>query len=208
MHVVPFLETGEKFGVLLLNMQLEYYDNTPDKQRIKYQAMPTTWFERLPSAEEVMVSCQNSRMGWKRSSTNISAGVPGKEGSVYRSYIWHEAPDFPEVLKEMMEYHEAECISTFVGMHPEETGSLNWHVDDYHVWAFNIEGTTEWEWFDLASRGTFKSQVIEPGFILTMPLGISHRVKVLSDYRTSISIITRYGQNGQRKPIDRRKGKQ
>jgi len=155
------------------------------KVEVKYQQMPETWFERLPTPEEIWTGISKSETSvWKSSTRN---------GFMQRNHgPWCLSTNFPEIFVEMMKRVLGEDMSFFVGQNENCSGSLSWHVDGYHVWAFNIEGETEWEWFDII-EGKLKKQNITPGNILTMPMGVTHRVKVLSDTRTSASIVTRYG---------------
>ena len=170
--------------------------------------MPGEWLNKLPTAEEIWIgghkdNCTNLHDGWQMSFGSNDAEFAEDRFDkrvLFRHYRWHRDPNFPEIFADMMKHLHGEDISMFVGDQEETRGSLGWHVDNYHVWAFNIEGETEWEWFDLYD-GKFKSHVVKPGYILTMPLGISHRVKVLSGYRTSISIISRYGATSESFPF-------
>ena len=172
-------------------MNLKNYNPVSRNWRVLLQEMPEEWVNSLPTAEEIWVGGNAGEMSWKMSKENGNF--------MFRHYRWHKSDNFPEIFSGMMKHLQAEDISMFAGDNDTTVGSLGWHVDDYHVWAFNIEGETEWEYFDLTS-GTFKSETVKPGYILTMPLGISHRVKVLSEYRTSVSMITRYGASRPRTP--------
>jgi hypothetical protein len=147
--------------------------------------MPSVWYDNLPSADDIWIGGSKSQGGWQMSNLE-------DDRQVMRHFHWNFSDNFDSCLKEMFEYHDAESISMFVGHCSDQNATLGWHYDDYHVWAFNIEGVTEWEWFQ-THTGKFESVVLEPGYILTMPLGMTHRVKMISEERTSISLITRYG---------------
>ena len=91
-----------------------------------------------------------------------------------------------------MEHLDAEDISMFSGQCAGNDGTLGWHIDEYHVWALNIEGITTWSWFDL-KEGRVMSEDVSPGYMMIMPMGFSHKVNMVSEDRTSVSFITRYG---------------
>lgn len=170
----------------------EGYARRPNTKRVLHQVMPTDWFERLPSSDEIWTGGHESIVrdyAWHCSNGLNSSGEPS---SLMRNYQWHKEKNFPRILAEMMEYHDCTDISMFCGQAEGNDGSLGWHFDDYYVWAFNTDGVTRWEWFD-PSKGAIESQVLEPGYIITMPLGITHRVVILSEERTSVSLITRFG---------------
>jgi len=180
--------------------RLKDYLHRPAQRSVFHQEIPEEWLGRLPSAEDIWVGGhQADRKGW------VSERKMQEDGSgngVMRHFRWHLSSNFPPVLQEMMDHHDCEDISMFIGHCDGYNGTLGWHFDDYHVWAFNIEGVTEWQWFCCRS-GKIEKRVLEPGYILTMPLGVTHRVKMLSEHRTSISIITRYGVPPMQTPKDK-----
>jgi hypothetical protein len=178
--------------VTLKHQGLEEYRRRPNYQRVLLQLMPTDWFERLPSSDKIWTGGHESlvrEVGWQLAKVTNSGG---EDTSLMRNYQWHREKNFPPVLAEMMKHHDCTDISMFCGQSEGNDGSLGWHFDDYYVWAFNIEGLTKWEWFD-PKTGEIKSLKLEPGYILTMPMGITHRVIILSEERTSVSLITRFG---------------
>ncbi len=148
--------------------------------------MPTCWLDNLPTTEEIWVGSQNGP-GWM-----FSAGGGAEGVTLMRSFQWHKYDNFPRILADIMKHLDAEDISVFSGQCAGNNGTLGWHIDEYHVWAINIEGTTTWSWFDLG-EGKVKTHEMSPGSMMLMPMGISHKVDLVSDDRTSISFITRYG---------------
>ena len=116
------------------------------------------------------------------------------EGSfVHRSVNWvgnvaEGQQEFCPAFKLIFEACQAHSVSTFIGQ-GEAAASLDWHVDSYHVWAFNMIGTTTWEWFD-PRYGGLKSATLEPmKHVITMPSGVTHRVKLHGSERLSLSFI-------------------
>lgn len=163
-------------------MSKDYDPSVDRKWSVKYQEMPEKWFLHLPDSEYIMTQAK----GWRAEAD--------KDGSILmRHFEWHtkDPETFPEVLQNMMKCHECTGISLFMGTHEKCNNSLGWHVDDYNVWGFNITGVTKWTWWSIAhpEKGVLKEQIVEPGHIITMPRGVSHKVDVLSEERTSISII-------------------
>lgn len=170
-------------------MSSSYYARPNGNWRTSYQKMPEKWFKRLPEVEDLMAGAPGKWHTEKKGPTNPN--------TVYRHYDWNgKSPEtFPKVLQEMIEYHNCMSISMFVGLHEGANSSLGWHVDSYEVWAFNIMGTTKWTWFEIDNgagmQGQIREQIVEPGHMFFMPKGISHMVDVLSEERTSISIIAK-----------------
>jgi len=196
MHAVHSAATGKRFGEQR-KLELKDYRYRSTARQVLHQEMPDVWRDNLPSPEEIWIGGRTAQGGWQFN-TNVS-----ENNTVLRNYRWHREENFPEILRDMMDYHDCEDISMFIGQCDGCNKTLGWHFDDYHVWAFNIEGVTEWQWFDCRS-GEIQKQVLEPGYIITMPLGVTHRVEMISEYRTSISIITRYGVEHMRIPEERK----
>lgn len=186
-------------------MELSAYKRRPAKRAVFHQEMPTTWAERLPSAEEVWIGGHKVDDGLKGWILSPMMEKDGTGNGVLRHYRWNLSSNFSPILQEIMDYHDCDDISMFIGHCEGQNSTLGWHFDDYYVWAFNIEGVTEWQWFCCQS-GEIKKQVLEPGYILTMPLGVTHRVEMLSEHRTSISIITRFGVPTMRVPKENENG--
>ena len=168
-------------------MEPKYYDKPNRQWGTSYQTMPKKWFDALPDTDYIMSEAPGKWHAEKKSSVDSN--------TIYRHYGWcdKDKKAFPKVFKEMMEYHKCINISMFIGLHEGANSSLGWHVDNYEVWAFNILGATKWTWFEISGaeghRGEIREQIVEPGHIFFMPKGVSHKVDVLSDERTSISII-------------------
>ena len=180
-------------------MELKDYLRRPPARQALHQEMPDVWRDRLPTAEEIWVGGQrDGRNGWVCESTAKDKHT-GEPNSLMRHFRWHLSDNFPPVLREMMDHHDCEDISMFIGHCAGANNTLSWHFDDYYVWAFNIEGVTEWDWFR-CQTGEVETFRLEPGYIITMPLGVSHRVRMISEHRTSISIITRFGATTPRVP--------
>jgi|SaaInlStandDraft_1057018.scaffolds.fasta_scaffold131466_2 hypothetical protein len=114
------------------------------------------------------------------------------EKFIHRNCIAMDYPEhLPEFLKKMEQFvNEPDTIiSVFVSDNSDTQSALGWHVDPYEVFAFNIEGETVWEYFDIP-EGKLKSiQLGAMDKIIHMPCGVSHRVRILSEGRTSISIV-------------------
>lgn len=83
------------------------------------------------------------------------------------------------------------CFSDY-GMFDEPKG-LDWHVDMYWVYAWNVEGHSTWHYFDMISGEVKAQKVGEMDTVIMMPPGTPHRITVESSSRISIS-ITRLGQ--------------
>jgi len=167
------------FGVVLPKLDPAYHDKV-----VREQLIPDHLAEQLPSEEEMWLLGSKTKTGW----------VCKKQEWTPRRYV-HRCPDLvesgmsPEILETMRHQLNCEFIAMFASDAVTTTGSLNWHIDGYHVWAFNIEGTTEWEWFDI-QEGRLKSIVLEPKKnMISMPSGVTHRVKLITEHRMSVSII-------------------
>lgn len=147
--------------------------------------LPTCWTDNLPTSEEIWIGGRDGP-GWQ-------CGSGGKEGSsLMRNFQWHRYDNFPRIFADIMKHLDAEDVSIFTGHCESNDGTLGWHIDEYHVWALNIEGTTTWSWFDLV-QGKVLSEDISPGSMMIMPMGVTHKVDLVTQERTSISFITRYG---------------
>jgi len=115
----------------------------------------------------------------------------GNDVFMHRNCIVSDYPEhIPEFLKKMEQYDdENSTISMFVSDNDETQHSLSWHVDGYEVYGFNIEGHTRWDWFDIPT-GEIKSIYLgEMDKLIHMPCGYTHRVTILSEGRTSISLV-------------------
>lgn len=123
---------------------------------------------------------------WKGTSRDT-----GDDKFMHRNCIMQDYPDkVPEFLKKMEQWSPGEtAISVFVSHNADTRNALSWHVDEYEVYAFNIEGETRWEWFDIPT-GEFKSIYLgEMDKLIHMPFGYTHRVEIISEGRTSISLV-------------------
>ena len=85
----------------------------------------------------------------------------------------------------------------FVSDHDETNMGLGWHVDGYSVYGFNLEGETTWEYFNLQEGKVVEVKLGEMDRGIFMPCGISHRVRVRSETRTSMSLVRPGKLNGQ-----------
>ena len=160
-------------------MNISGFARSSSRKQVKHQKMPDYFFDNMPDPEYLWL---NAEWVWSTRNNN----------GIQRSYKYHTHPTFPSIFADMMDWLRCEDISMFIGHCEGANDALNWHWDDYHVWAFNVEGVTEWQWFDPAT-GQIEKQVLEPGYILTMPYGITHQVRMISETRTSVSMITQYG---------------
>lgn len=102
---------------------------------------------------------------------------------------WEDRTFYP---KEFVDYiDDLGClqITAFSDGGVEKPKGLHWHIDDYWVYSWNIEGQTTWHWFDML-EGTIKQEKIgEMDKVMLMPPQTPHTVSVESEYRTSISIV-------------------
>ena len=153
--------------------------------------MPDEWKRRLESEvtfDDMMVAKTPKEddptdRGWMFEQGGKDFDIP-----VMRHYGWNRSPDFPPVLRDMMEYCNTKDISMFISDDTMQ-GSLHWHVDWYDVFAFNVEGETTWEWFDMY-EGCVKSIILKPlDNVLIMPSGYTHRVILNTPERASISLV-------------------
>jgi hypothetical protein len=166
-------------------VQRNSLDRAYDNREVREQLIPDYIVEQLPDEDEMWSLGSRTQQGWTCRGQNW--GEPMR---------WvHRCPDIvesglsPEPLEIMRDQLDCEFIAMFASDGETSVGSLNWHIDAYHVYAFNIEGTTEWQWFDI-HEGKLKSIVIEPKKnMITMPAGVTHRVILHTPYRMSVSII-------------------
>lgn len=124
-------------------------------------------------------------------------------GIVHRHCELHEDKNIPQFIKEIDVWDEDTMLSGFVGDNLESNSSLGWHVDTYQVYAFNIEGETVWEYFSLRSGKIETIELGEMDKMIFMPCGVTHQVKVLSEYRTSLSLVQRGELSGMKLPFKR-----
>jgi len=175
---------------------------------VKVQKIPDDWVSLLKeqvTPEIIMCAktpgASGAERGWKNDvifsvgheleeyHKNTNPGEHKQNLNVYRHYGWNRHPDFPPILQKMMDHLDCNNISMFMSMEGICNGSLTWHVDDYHVWAFNIEGETTWEYFSLLT-GKIESVRLKPyENIITMSSRVSHRVIIHTETRASISMI-------------------
>jgi hypothetical protein len=156
-----------------------------NNREVREQLIPDYIVEQLPDEDELWSLGSRTEQGW--SCRGQDWGEPIR---------WvHRCPDLvesglsPESLEVMREQLDCEFVAMFASDAETTIGTLNWHIDGYHVYAFNIEGTTEWQWFDI-HEGKIKSIVLEPKKnMITMPSGVTHRVILHTPYRMSVSII-------------------
>lgn len=170
MLVVLYQEIGKMSGALFNINQIKYV--------VQYQPMPSLWYDELPSAEYIAFE---AGYDWKL------RDVPGKDIPLWRLENWQVKHNFPPAIKDMFDQTQATGVTVIAGHGPNDNGSLGWHIDKYDVWGFNIEGITRWSWFDL-HEGKVMSQVVEPGYIISMPIGIPHKVDLITDTRVSVGL--------------------
>ena len=158
-------------------------------QTVRVQKMPESLANAMPDADDLIQGLHEYDMWFTE--------VVAKPISVAHRVCEWGAPqvsgrpqlELPESFKLIQDVVKGHSFSVFHGVDNGSNGTLDWHTDSYHVWAFNLEGTTRWEWFDII-EGKVKSAVIEPlKTVITMPSGTTHQVKLLSDTRTSVSAI-------------------
>ena len=149
------------------------------------QEISDYYTSRFPTPEEFISLCSKTRIGWS-CSVNNRVNPPR---FVHRHFDLRESPYCPLVFHEMLKDLDCQDISAFCSMEDGTHGTLQWHMDGYNVYAFNLEGTTEWEWFDLV-EGKIKSIIVRANEnMVVMPSFITHRVNLLSDSRVSISMV-------------------
>ena len=170
-------------GRSLKTLTREIVNHSPFSQDI-----PKDYLDRFPSADDFLIMCSKTAQGW---STSVNRRV-NPPRCVHRHYDLVEADHgrwCPKVFADMMKEVGCQNISAFCSLPDGSHGTLQWHMDGYNVYAFNLEGTTEWEWFDLLD-GKVKSIIVEANKnIVVMPSLITHRVNLLSDSRVSISMV-------------------
>lgn len=121
---------------------------------------------------------------WKKKENQQIVGMVHRHCELHKSYDL-----IPQFIKELETWTDDTMLSGFIGDNEDSNHSLGWHMDPYQVYAFNVEGRTIWEYFSL-NDGAIKSvELGELDKMIWMPCGISHQVKVLSEYRTSISLV-------------------
>ena len=156
-------------------------------QRVTEHVIPQKVRDLAPSVDDfwsLVAECGGWDM-WK------SSDYDGNDMFMHRNCEMHDHPDkIPKFLKGLEQWEDNDImISVFVSHNPATKHALQWHVDQYEVFAFNLEGETRWDWFDLHT-GTFKSIYLgEMDKLIHMPFGYSHRVEILSEGRTSISLV-------------------
>lgn len=151
---------------------------------VREQKIPDHFADNLPSEEDMWLLGDKCIGGW-----SCKKQYYDPIRYVHRCADLVESGLSPPILEEMRSELDCHYIAMFASDGVHTTGSLNWHIDGYHVFAFNIEGVTEWEWFDLET-GQIQSIILEPKKnMITVPSGVSHRVKLITDHRMSLSII-------------------
>lgn len=153
-------------------------------RQVREQLIPDYLVQQLPDEDEMWSLGSRTKEGWTCRGQNWE---PIRW--VHRCQDIVESGLCPASIEEMRSQLDCEFVAMFASDGETSLGSLNWHIDGYHVWAFNIEGVTEWEWFDI-HEGKIKSIVLEPKKnMITMPSGVTHRVILHTPYRMSVSII-------------------
>lgn len=104
-------------------------------------------------------------------------------------------PPFIDTLR--YRYAESSTLSCFTSAGVDDlSATLPWHCDGYDVFAFNMEGETSWEYFDWYEGKVKSIDLGEMDKLLYMPCGITHRVILRSESRTSVSIVAPGKCNG------------
>ena len=169
---------------------MKMFDPTVRVRTVFVQDMPQCLADALPSPDEMMILMHGH---WR---TEVLNNKDEPDTYVSRFTNWGQDdipcdPPMPEVFRFIKDVASGHSYSGFYGCGAGDNGALNWHIDDYHVWAFNLEGVTEWQWFDIY-EGKIKSQIIEPyKQVITMPSGVTHRVRLVegTEERVSVSLI-------------------
>ena len=144
--------------------------------------------------------------GWQAWTGHINHGGELVMGTIHRNTVLDSYPHLiPEFVKKIPQYVDdgETLISTFVSDCEGTENTLNWHIDGYEVYAFNVEGNTVWEYFDLDTGKIEEVALGEMDKLIYMPCGISHRVKLMSETRTSMSLVRPGTLNGLRVETER-----
>jgi hypothetical protein len=147
--------------------------------------MPEEWIAKLPTDEEIWDIGSKTPHGWKMS-TNMNTNPPK---FVHRHYDILDVPECPDIFHTIAKELEAPECSMFACLGDGTNGTLDWHMDGYFVYAFNIEGTTEWEWFDLGEGEKMRIRIEPKKNMIMMPAFVTHQVHLLSETRVSVSFV-------------------
>jgi len=173
---------------------------TRNENRPVVYAFPEDIKEIAISVDEFWSVCASAPKGWHAGKIDRHPEEEeGVKGHVFRCMELTERPEIiPEFLQQLRQrYAEVSTLSCFTSAGVEGAdATLPWHVDGYDVFAFNMEGETVWEYF-CQHEGKVKSiELGEMDKLLYMPCGLTHRVVLKSESRTSVSIVAPGRCNG------------
>lgn len=165
-------------------------------ERVQTFPIPEIMRRLAPEPEEIW------KIGREAGGWQTWSGMSSDDccGTIHRHVNLNKYPNLiPEFIKEMPQWngYEDSWISMFVSDQDETNMGLGWHVDGYEVYGFNLEGETIWEYFNIQEGKIVEVEVGEMDRGIYMPCGITHRVRVTSETRTSISLVRPGKLNGQ-----------
>jgi len=172
---------------------------TTDRQQglVLLMDIPQEVLDYCPSAEDVMMYPD-----WGVADHLKTGASPQEQKSahVYRNGMgWKDRSVFPRKFIRWVDSVGCNQISLFGSMGAEEAShGLPWHIDQYWVYSWNIEGETTWEYFDMLAGEVKTLELGEMDKMVMMPVGTPHRVLIRSEDRTSISIV----RNGSKDGLD------
>ena len=153
--------------------------------------------------EELLTVCPDANhlldmKGWEFDRSSIRA--PGYE-FMRNGTGWHNRSEYPSEFVDYVDRAHCMAISCFsdYGMFDEPKG-LDWHVDVYWVYAWNVEGHSTWHYFDMIHGEVKSVKVGEMDTVIMMPPGTPHRVTVESPSRISLSITRPASWDGIMQP--------
>ena len=176
MHVAHSRATGRTSGARhkMLNLHRE-------EDVVLVQDMDEELLTVCPDAEHLL-----DMEGWEfdRASKRSTGHELMRNGTG-----WYNRSQYPSEFVDYIDRTGCAGVSCFsdYGMFDEALG-LDWHVDAFWVYAWNVEGNTTWHYFDMLD-GQMKQAKLGPmDKVVMMPPGTPHRVTVESPSRISLSI--------------------
>ena len=124
--------------------------------------------------------------GWE-----FENGGHGEQGhGMMRNGIgWFDRTHYPEEFVRYVDQLGFCQISGFADGGVVQPKGLNWHIDAYWVYSWNVEGNTTWHWFDMRDGTMHQASIGEMDKVMMMPPGTPHMVTIESECRTSLSIV-------------------
>lgn len=162
-----------------------------------------------PRVLEKLEWCPELDITFETAFTGMDDWKVDPEGPL-RIFDWQRRPSCPEGLKTLANRYRSPWICGFTSIDESSNVGLQWHTDTYELFVVNTEGTTKWHFWDFDGEWSPRKDpkknskwgnwpdkksscvetiIVEPLMSMYVPMWIPHTVEVLSDYRTTFSLV-------------------